>query len=56
VRDVIKTILERDGPLTREDIIRQVLKERFVKENTIAVNLHNSRFFKRDPEGKYKSI
>jgi len=53
VKDVIRNILEKDGPLTKEEIIKKVLKERYVKENTILVNLQNSKYFKKDKEGRY---
>ncbi len=53
VRDVIADILKRSGPLTKEEIIDKVLKERYVKENTILVNLQNQRYFKKSKEGKY---
>ncbi|HRY30920.1 MAG TPA: sigma factor-like helix-turn-helix DNA-binding protein [Candidatus Paceibacterota bacterium] len=53
VKDVIRQILEKDGPLNKEDIIKKVLKERYVKENTIIVNLQNQKAFKRDKVGKY---
>ncbi|MDE2038108.1 MAG: hypothetical protein KGI69_02690 [Patescibacteria group bacterium] len=53
VRDVIKSIIEKSGPLTKEEIVGKVMKERYVKENTIAVNLQNPRYFKRDKEGRY---
>jgi hypothetical protein len=53
VRDVIKNILDKHGPLTKEDIISKVLKERYVKENTILVNLQNQKYFKKDKLGKY---
>ncbi len=53
VRDIIKTIIEKDGPQTKDEILKKVLRERYVKENTVLVNLQNSRFFKKDKEGKY---
>lgn len=53
VKDVIKKILEKHGPLTKEEIIDKVMKERYVKENTIMVNLQNQKYFKRDKEGRY---
>lgn len=53
VKDVIKKIIEKNGPLTKDKIIEKVLKERYVKENTILVNLQNPKFFKKDKEGKY---
>lgn len=53
VKDVIRKILEKNGPLTKEEIIDKVMKERYVKENTIAVNLQNSKYFKKNKDGKY---
>jgi DnaJ-domain-containing protein 1 len=55
VKEVIKKMLAKHGPMTKEDIINKVMKERYVKENTILVNLQNSKFFKKDKEGKYTS-
>ena len=53
VKDVIKNILEKHGPLTKEEIIDKVMKERYVKENTIMVNLQNQKHFKKTKDGKY---
>lgn len=53
VRDVIESILKRDGALTKEEILARVLKERYVKDNTILVNLQNNKYFKKDANGKY---
>ncbi len=53
VLDVVKNILLRHGPLTKEEIIKQVLKERYVKENTILVNLQNDQIFGRNEFGQY---
>jgi len=53
VRDVITEILRKHGPLTRQEIIDMVLKERYVKPNTIVVNLQNPKYFKKDAENRY---
>lgn len=53
VRDVIKEILVKDGPLTKEEVIERVLKERFLKKNTILVNLQNAKYFKKLADGRY---
>lgn len=53
VRDVIKNIIEKNGPLTKDEIVKKVLKERYVKENTIMVNLQNPKFFKKSKDSKY---
>ena len=52
VRDVIKGILQREGPLSRDEIVERVKRERYVKDATIAVNLQNSSFT-RMPDGTY---
>ena len=51
VRDVIRQILEREGALTREEIIDRVRRERYVKDATIAANLQNG-IFVRLPDGR----
>ena len=56
VKDVIKKVLEKNGPLTKDKIIEKVLKERYVKENTIIVNLQNPKYFSKDKEGKYHIV
>lgn len=53
VRDVIRTILEANGPLKKEDVIKRVKEARFVKDNTILVNLNDPRYFTHDKEGRY---
>jgi hypothetical protein len=54
VRDVIRQVIDKNGPMTKDEIIDKVLKERYVKENTIVVNLQNPKYFKKDKEGRYK--
>ena len=53
VRDVIKNILKKEGPLSKEDVIDRVMKERFLKKNTILVNLQNAKYFKKTKDGLY---
>lgn len=53
VRDVIRETLEKEGPMKKEEIIKHVKKARFVKDNTILVNLNDSRYFKRLKDGRY---
>lgn len=53
VKDVLQEILRKHGPLTREEIIDKVRKERYVKDNTIVVNLQDHNLFKRLPNGSY---
>lgn len=53
VRDVIREVLEKLGPLSRDEIIKEVKKVRYVKDNTILVNLGDTRYFKRQKDGTY---
>ncbi|HEU0085444.1 MAG TPA: sigma factor-like helix-turn-helix DNA-binding protein [Candidatus Paceibacterota bacterium] len=52
-RDVIRDILKREGPLSKEEVIEKVMKERYFKKNTIIVNLVNSKYFKKTKNGMY---
>lgn len=55
VKDVILRILEEEKkPLRKEEIIEKVLRQRFVKENTILMNLSNKKYFLRDAQGRYR--
>lgn len=56
VRDVIASIIEKHGPLSKEDITEKVFKERYVKENTIMVNLQNQKYFKKNKDNKYEVV
>lgn len=53
VKDIIRSVIEKYGPQTKEEIVKRVMRERYVKENTIMVNLQSSKLFGRDSEGKY---
>jgi len=53
VAEIIKEILKQSGPLSREEIVQEVLKKRLVKENTILINLQNRKLFGRDEKGYY---
>jgi hypothetical protein len=52
-RDVIRDILEREGPLSKEQVVERVNKERYFKKNTILVNLVNSKYFKKNKNGLF---
>jgi DNA-directed RNA polymerase delta subunit len=54
VADVIKEILKSSKKaLTKEEIIKEVLSKKDVKEQTVLINLAN-KSFKRTKDGKYK--
>ncbi|MGE5540895.1 MAG: sigma factor-like helix-turn-helix DNA-binding protein [Bacillota bacterium] len=55
VRDVIRDVL-RKKPLTRDEVIAAVKKVRYVKDNTILVNLNDPRYFKKGKDGKYSIV
>jgi len=55
VKDVISKLVEKYGPMTKDEIIAKVLKERYVKENTIVINLQNKKCFRKNKEGKYEN-
>ncbi len=54
VKDVIRRVIEKAGkPLPKDDIVKEVLKKRIVRKNTIVQNLSNKKYFKRTPDGNY---
>lgn len=53
VRDVISDVLKEHGTLSKEEIIDKVMQERYVKPNTIIVNLQNGNYFKKTDDGDY---
>lgn len=53
VKEVVKAILEKHGPLSKEDILDKTMRERYIKANTVLVNLQNKKYFKKDKDGKY---
>ncbi|MAG29019.1 hypothetical protein CL632_02645 [bacterium] len=57
VSDVIESILSKaNGPLTRNEIVEEVLSQRMVKKGTVYLALSNSQRFAKDSEGKYKMV
>src|SRR5690606_25884944 len=54
VADVIREVLsESNSPLSRDEIIAEVMKRRQVKRNTILVGLSNKKFFQKIGKDKY---
>ena len=56
VRDVIKELIKKNGPMTKEEIVDHVMKERYLKKNTILVNLQNSKYFKKNKNNQYTIV
>ncbi|MBI4993368.1 hypothetical protein HZC33_00185 [Candidatus Wolfebacteria bacterium] len=52
-KEVIARILKEKGPLKKEQVIDLVKQERFLKENTILINLQSKKHFKRLSDGRY---
>lgn len=54
VKDIIAKILkDSKKALSKEEISKKVLEQRFVKENTVVLNLQDKSYFLRDNQGKY---
>ena len=55
VADIISEVLRAAGePLHRDEIVKRVLKSRFVKETTILLNLQSKPQFKRVAKATYE--
>ncbi len=52
-KDVIFLILKEKGPLPFEEIMDAISKQRFLKKNTIVLNLQNRKFFRKLKDGRY---
>lgn len=52
-REVIHRILKHKGPMKAREIIQEIQKERFLKPNTVLVNLQNKSYFQRLSDGTY---
>ncbi len=57
VKDIISKVLNgAQKPLTKEEILAQVLGQRKVKKSTILFNLGNKKYFSKNSEGKYTVV
>lgn len=54
VKEVIIQALKNQGPLTREEILDNVLESRLVKSNTVLINLQNRKHFIKQLDNRYK--
>ncbi|MFA6353902.1 MAG: sigma factor-like helix-turn-helix DNA-binding protein [Candidatus Paceibacterota bacterium] len=53
-REVIQDLFKKEGgPLSKDEVIKRVMKERYFKKNTILVNLANPKYFKKNKNGFY---
>jgi len=56
VVDVVRELLQKEGSMKREQIVRAVLERRMVKKQTIHLALLNSTMFTKDKEGNYHLV
>jgi hypothetical protein len=52
-REVIAHLIKKNGPMTSEKLMNIILQERFVKPNTILINLQSRKYFERLSDGRY---
>lgn len=48
VKDILISLLKKYGPLPKDEIIAKVTKTRFVKPNTILLNLQDKNYFQKE--------
>lgn len=54
IKDIITKVLkEREEAVHQDDIVKEVLAQRFVAKNTVLINLNNKNNFSKNSEGKY---
>lgn len=54
VSDILQSILSKAGrPMTRDELVTEVLKQRMVKRNTIHLALTNRKIYNKLPTGEY---
>ena len=51
---IFKTLKKKNHPMSKLEIVNNVLNQRFVKKNTILLNLNNKKYFQKDNQGKYR--
>ncbi len=54
-KEVIHKILKKQGPMSLEEVVLAVQKDRFFKSNTILANLQNKELFDRMEGGAYRA-
>ncbi|MDD2753478.1 MAG: HTH domain-containing protein [Candidatus Portnoybacteria bacterium] len=50
---IVQLLKKENRPLSKEEIVKNVLAKRLVKENTILINLQNRKIFSRTDSGTY---
>jgi len=50
---IIKILNERKKPLSKDELVKEVLSQRLVSKNTILINLNDKNYFQKDKENRY---
>lgn len=54
IKDIItKVLTEKNEPLHKDEVVKQVLAQRLVAKNTVLMNLNNKKSFEKDASDKY---
>jgi DNA-directed RNA polymerase delta subunit len=54
IKDIITKILkEKNSPMDKDEIVKEVLAQRLVAKNTVLMNLNNKSYFEKDGGEKY---
>lgn len=54
IKDIITNVLKnKNEPMHRDEVVKQVLAQRLVAKNTVLMNLNNKKHFDKDSSDKY---
>ena len=54
IKDIIvKVLKEKNEPVHKDEVVKQVLSQRLVAKNTVLMNLNNKKYFDRDSNDRY---
>jgi len=54
IKDIITKVLsDKNAPLEKDELVKQVLAQRLVAKNTVLMNLNNKKYFEKDSGDKY---
>ena len=54
IKDIITKVLkEKNEPIHKDEVVKQVLAQRLVAKNTVLMNLNNKKYFDKDSDERY---
>jgi DNA-directed RNA polymerase delta subunit len=56
IKDVITRVLKNKPNLAKDEIVKEVLSQRFVEKNTVLIKLNNKKYFQKNAQGNYFSL